>query len=105
MYAIIKTGNRQFKVSENDEIKIEKIDAEPGTLISFDNVLLIGNDKKTCLVGTPFVKSASVSAEVIAQARDKKILVFKKQRRQNHRRKNGHRQNVTHVKIKQIITN
>jgi len=105
MFAVFKAGNSQYKVHENDELKIEKIDGDSGTEVHFDQILVIGSDKKTCIIGTPFVKGAAIKAEIIAQTRDKKILVFKKQRRQNYRRKNGHRQEITHIKIKQIVTN
>lgn len=102
MFAVIKTGGKQYKVKENDEIKIEKLDGEAGSEVFFNEVLSIGADQKTFIIGTPFIKGATVKAEIIDQARDRKIIIFKKKRRQNYRRKNGHRQDLTHVKIKEI---
>lgn len=102
MFAVFKAGNSQYKVQENDEIKIDKIEGEVGTKIEFDQVLLIGSDKKTCMVGTPYVKGVSIEAEILGTTRDKKVLVFKKRRRKNYRRMAGHRQDVTHIKINKI---
>lgn len=104
MFAVFKSGNTQHKVHENDELKIEKIEGDQGSEIEFDKVLVIGSGDKLSLIGTPFVKGATIKAEITAQTKDKKVIVFKKQRRQNHRRKNGHRQEITCIKIKQIIT-
>ena len=98
MYAIIKTGGKQYKVNSGDVLKIEKIKAEEGSEVVFNEVLALG-DK----IGTPLVKEASVKALVVKQARDAKVIVFKKKRRQNYRRKNGHRQNITIVKITDIL--
>ena len=100
MYAIIKTGGKQYKVQVEDVLRVEKIEAEAGTTITLDQVLMVGGD--TPVVGSPLVKGATVTAEVVEQARNNKIIVFKKKRRQNYRRKNGHRQNVTILKIKAI---
>ena len=98
MYAIIKTGGKQYKVAENDVLKIEKIEGEAGKNVKFDQVLALGGDKET-QIGEPTIKGAVVSAEVSEQKKDDKIIVFKKKRRQNYRRKNGHRQQVTVVRI------
>ena len=94
MYAVIKTGGKQYKVAAGDVIKVEKLAGEEGSEIVFNEVLALG-DK----VGKPFVEGASVKATVLKQAKADKVIIFKKKRRQNYRRKNGHRQNVTIVKI------
>lgn len=97
MFAVIKTGGKQYRVAKDDTITVEKIDAEPGTDVVIDRVLML-DDK----AGTPFLTGASVTAEVLGQERDDKVIVFKKKRRKNYRRKNGHRQNVTVLRIKDI---
>lgn len=101
MFAIIRTGGKQYRVTPNAVLKVEKLDAEPGSTITFSEVLAVGGDGTT-QVGTPLVAGAGVSATVIAQDRLDKIIVFKKRRRQNSRRKNGHRQHVTVVRITDI---
>ena len=93
MYAVIKTGGKQYKVASNDVIKIEKIAGEAGSEIIFNEVLAMGET-----VGTPLV-AGTVKGTIVKQAKDAKVIVFKKKRRQNYRRKNGHRQNITIVKI------
>ena len=98
MYAVIKTGGKQYKVASGDVVKLEKIAGEEGKEVIFNEVLALDDT-----VGTPLVSGASVKATVLKQARDAKVIVFKKKRRQNHRRKNGHRQSVTIVKITDII--
>ncbi|MFL2660194.1 MAG: 50S ribosomal protein L21 [Alphaproteobacteria bacterium] len=100
MYAIIKTGGKQYKVTKGDVIRVEKLEAEAGKKIKLDEVLMIGGDKPA--VGSPIVKGASVEAEVVEQTRNKKIIIFKKKRRHNYRRKNGHRQAVSILKITDI---
>ena len=100
MYAIIKTGGKQYKVAKGDKIRVEKVDAEAGKSITIDEVLMIGGDKPT--IGSPLVKGASVKAEVVEQTRNNKIIVFKKKRRKNCRSKNGHRQPVSILKITDI---
>ena len=97
MYAVIKTGGKQYKVASGDVVKLEKIAGEEGKEVIFNEVLALDT------VGTPLVSGASVKATVLKQARDAKVIVFKKKRRQNYRRKNGHRQSVTIVKITDII--
>ena len=97
MYAVIKTGGKQYKVASGDVIKIEKIAGEAGSEVVFGEVLALGDN-----VGTPLVAGASVKATIVKQAKDDKVIVFKKKRRQNYRRKNGHRQNITIVKIAEI---
>jgi large subunit ribosomal protein L21 len=97
MFAVIKTGGKQYRVASGDVIKVEKLEAEAGATVTLDQVLMAG-DK----VGTPLVAGATVSAEVVAQDRGPKIIVFKKKRRQNYRRKNGHRQDLTVLRITDI---
>jgi large subunit ribosomal protein L21 len=99
MFAVIRTGGKQYRVAAGDVIKVERLaDAVPGSTIALDEVLMVGEggDAK---VGAPLVAGASVAAEVIAQDRGPKIIVFKKKRRQNYRRKNGHRQDLTVLRI------
>ena len=86
MYAVIKTGGKQYKVASGDVVKLEKIAGEEGKEVIFNEVLALDDT-----VGTPLVSGASVKATVLKQARDAKVIVFKKKRRQNYRRKNGHR--------------
>jgi len=99
MFAVIKTGGKQYRVSENDVFVVEKLVAEAGDTIQFDQVLMIGEDGKAPTVGSPLLDKATVSAEVLKQTRGDKVIIFKKRRRQNSRRKNGHRQELTLVKI------
>ena len=101
MYAVIRTGGKQYRVEEGDVVKIEKIDGERGSELTFDDVLLVGNDDETH-VGTPTVAGASVSGTIHEQDRDKKIVVFKFRRRKNYIRKQGHRQAYTRVRINGI---
>ena len=98
MYAVIKTGGKQYRVAENQVIKVEHLDAEPGSEIAFDQVLMIGGENGAT-VGSPVVEGATVKATVLEQGRGPKIIVFKKKRRQNYRRKNGHRQDLTIVRV------
>ena len=98
MYAVIKTGGKQYRVAEGDTLQVEKLQGEPGDEISFDQVFLVGGGDAT-KVGTPTVKGAAVKAQITAQNRGKKIVVFKMKRRKNYRRKNGHRQPYTQIKI------
>ena len=97
MYAVIKTGGKQYRVAQGDRLRVEKLPGEPGAKVTFDEVLMIGGDKVA--VGAPLVKGAKVSAEIVAQDRAKKIIVFKFRRRKNYRRKRGHRQPYTELKI------
>ncbi|AUG54006.1 MULTISPECIES: 50S ribosomal protein L21 [Thalassospira] len=98
MYAIIKTGGKQYKVAANDVIKVEKIAAQAGETVTLDQVLMVAGDGAP-QVGAPLVSGASVVAEVLEQAKGDKVIVFKKKRRHNYRRKNGHRQNLTVLRI------
>ncbi|MFN7038061.1 MAG: 50S ribosomal protein L21 [Alphaproteobacteria bacterium] len=102
MFAVIRSGGKQYKVAKNSIVKLEKIAGTPGSELEFNEVLMIGSNEKPIIIGSPLVKGASVTAEILSQTRDAKIIIFKKQRRQHYRRKNGHRQHVTHVLIKDI---
>jgi large subunit ribosomal protein L21 len=102
MFAVVKTGGKQYKVAKNSTIKVEKIEGLLGSKIELDQVLLLGEASKASFIGTPIVKGAKVTAEIISQFRDDKIIVFKKKRRQNYRRKTGHRQDLTELKILEI---
>lgn len=103
MYAVIKTGGKQYKVAEDDMLRIEKVDAEVGDIITVDEVLLVANDNDVT-VGSPLVDGASVALEVLAQRRTRKIIVFKKRRRKSSRTKNGHRQHFTLIRVSEILT-
>ena len=99
MHAVIRTGGKQYRVAAQDVIRIEKIAGDEGEIVLFDQVLAVGSE-----LGTPMVSGASVAGRVIAQTRDGKIVVFKKKRRKNYRRKQGHRQDLTIVRIEEILT-
>ena len=103
MFAVIKSGGKQYKVAKEDVIRVEKLDVEEGASVAFDEVLMIG-DGKVQTVGAPLIDGATVSATVLEQARDRKIIVFKKKRRQNYRRRNGHRQHLTVLRVDDIST-
>ena len=98
MFAVIRTGGKQYRVTPNAVLKVEKLAAEPGATVTFTDVLALGSDAGLTL-GAPTVAGASVSATVIAQDRLDKVIIFKKRRRQNSRRRNGHRQHVTVLRI------
>ena len=101
MYAIIETCGKQYKVSEGDVVFFEKLDAEEGKKVKFDNVILVSDGKKV-EVGTPYVKGAKVEGKVIAHGKGKKIVVFKYKAKKNYRRKQGHRQPYTKVEITSV---
>ncbi len=101
MYAIIETGGKQYKVEEGQQLKVEKLDAEVGSEVNFDKVLLVNKDDEI-LTGAPLLDKVKVVAEVLETAKDKKIIVFKYKRRKNYRRKKGHRQWYSKIKIKEI---
>ncbi|MGI6469617.1 MAG: 50S ribosomal protein L21 [Syntrophomonadaceae bacterium] len=103
MYAIIRTGGKQYRVNEGSILKIEKIAGEKGDKVTFSEVLLVSDDDGTIKVGDPVVANAAVTAEILEQGRNKKIIVFKYKRRKNYRRKQGHRQPFTKIKIDQIV--
>ena len=98
MYAVIKTGGKQYRVSAGDKLKIEKLDAEVGSQITFDQVLMVGADGNV-KIGAPLLAGASVSATMLNQARADKVLIFKMRRRKHYRKSQGHRQYYTEVQI------
>ncbi|NPB10043.1 MAG: 50S ribosomal protein L21 [Thermodesulfobacteria bacterium] len=101
MYAVIKTGGKQYKVSPGDVIRVEKIPGDPGQEIELSEVLLVGEGNEV-KIGQPLVEGAKVIATIVEQGRSRKIIVFKKKRRKNYRRKRGHRQYYTDLQIKEI---
>jgi large subunit ribosomal protein L21 len=102
MFAVIRTGGKQYRVAPNDIIEVEKIAGKPGEIIELSEVLLLGGDgPKT---GSPTIAGALVAAEVVEQTRGDKVIVFKKKRRKNYRRKKGHRQELTALRITEILT-
>jgi len=102
MFAVIRTGGKQYRVAPNDIIEIEKIAGEPGDIVELGEVLLLGGDAPK--TGSPTIAGAMVAAEVVAQKRADKIIVFKKKRRQGYRRTKGHRQLLTALRITEILT-
>ena len=98
-FAVIKTGGKQYKVAANDVIKIEKLDAEAGDIVTFDEVLMVGDT-----IGAPLVEGALVAAELVETKKQKTVIIFKKRRRHNSRRRNGHRQLLSTVRITEILT-
>lgn len=98
-FAVIKTGGKQYKVAANDVIKIEKLDAEAGDIVTFDEVLMVGD-----VIGAPLVEGALVAAELVETKKQKTVIIFKKRRRHNSRRRNGHRQLLSTVRITEILT-
>lgn len=97
MYAVIKTGGKQYRVSEGDRLRVEKIDGQKGDKIELAEVLMLGGERVA--IGSPTVAGATVSAEIIGQGLGKKIIVFKMRRRKRYRRKNGHRQPFTELRV------
>ena len=98
MFAVIKTGGKQYKVAAEDTITVMTVAGEPGDKVTFDNVMMLVNGDATT-VGAPFVAGASVAGEIVEQARGPKVIAFKKRRRKNSKRKRGHRQDLTIVQI------
>ena len=103
MYAIIESCGKQYKVAEGDVVFFEKLDAEEGKKVTFDNVILVSEEGKV-QVGTPYVKGIKVEGKVISHGKAKKIIVFKMKAKKNYRRKQGHRQPYTKVEITKIVT-
>ncbi|MBA5727227.1 50S ribosomal protein L21 [Bombella mellum] len=101
MFAVIRTGGKQYRVAKDAILKVEKLEAEAGSTVTFSDVLMVGGEAGT-KIGAPLVEGASVTAEVVAQDRLPTVIIFKKRRRQNSRRKNGHRQPVTVLRITAI---
>lgn len=102
MFAVFQTGGKQYKVSQGDTIKVEKFPCEAGETVVFDQVLMVGQDDGNLTLGSPVVKDMKVAAEVLEAKKDKKIIIFKKKRRHNYRRKLGHRQEVVWLKVSDI---
>ena len=102
MFAVFKTGGKQYRVAAEDVLKVSKIKGEPGEIVEFGEVLVVGGDSVT--LGKPTIAGATVAAEVLDQTRGSKIIAFKKRRRKNSRRKIGHRQEFTVVRITEILT-
>jgi len=102
-FAVIKTGGKQYKVAANDVLKIEKLEAQPGEIVTFDQVLMVGDEGGTT-VGLPLVEGATVAAELIETRKGKTVLIIKKHRRQHFDRRNGHRQFHSTVRITEILT-
>lgn len=102
MYAVIKTGGKQYRVAADDVLTVEKVEGEPGAKVEFGEVLMIGGSDAPKL-GNPLISGAKVVAEVVEQTRGPKVIAFKKRRRKNSRRKHGHRQDLSKVRIKSIV--
>ncbi|MBL6455758.1 50S ribosomal protein L21 [Belnapia sp. T6] len=100
-FAVIRTGGKQYRVTPNAMLAVEKLEAEPGATVTFHDVLAMGGDAGLTL-GAPTIPGATVTATVVKQARTDKVIIFKKKRRQNYRRKGGHRQEITVVRISDI---
>lgn len=102
MFAIVETGGKQYKISPNQRLVVEKIEGDIGAKITLDKVLVIQEENKDILLGAPLLSGANVQAEIVRTFKDEKVIIFKKRRRQNSRRKNGHRQYKTELKILSI---
>ena len=102
MFAVIKTGGKQYRVVAEDVLRVDRLEAEPGTVVEFGEVLVVGSDQT--VLGTPTVAGAMVAAEVLDHVRGPKVIAFKKRRRKNSRRKRGHRQQFSLVRITEILT-
>jgi len=103
MYAVVKTGGKQYRVAPNEKITVERLQGEVGDIIELSEVLMI-SDGDNIDIGAPMIEGACVGAELVEQARGKKIIVFKKKRRKGYRRRNGHRQDLTVLQITEILT-
>lgn len=101
MYAVIESGGKQYRVAEGDTVYLEKLAGDVGDTVEFDRVLLLSSDEAVA-VGRPVVEGAKVTGEIVEQGRDRKVIVFKLKRRKDYRRKNGHRQAFTAVKISSV---
>jgi large subunit ribosomal protein L21 len=102
MFAVIKTGGKQYRVATEDVLRVDRVEAEPGAVVEFAEVLAVGGEGT--VVGTPTVAGATVAAEVLDHVRGEKVIAFKKRRRKNSRRKRGHRQEFSLVRITEILT-
>jgi large subunit ribosomal protein L21 len=105
MYAVIRTGGKQYRVAADDVIDVERLPGAPGDKLEFADVLLLGGGDGDPQIGAPLVAGAKVAAELVEHHRGEKIIIFKKKRRQNYRRKRGHRQELTTVRIVDIFAN
>jgi large subunit ribosomal protein L21 len=102
MFAVIKTGGKQYRVAEDQMLQIEKIKGEPGEIVQLGEVIMLGGEQPE--FGSPTIAGASVAVEVVSQGRGPKVIAFKKRRRKNSRRKRGHRQEFTLIRISEILT-
>ena len=102
MYAVVQTGGKQYKVAPGDLVKVEKINGDPGTQVELESVLAVSDPEQGIRLGTPVVEDAVVKATIMRTARDRKIIVFKKKRRKAHKKKQGHRQWYTLLRIDEI---
>ena len=102
MFAVIKAGGKQYRVAEDQVLKVEGVQGEPGTIVQLGDVIMLGGDKPQ--LGSPMVAGASVAAEIISHGRGPKVIAFKKRRRKNSRRKRGHRQDFVLIRISEILT-
>ena len=102
MFAVIKTGGKQYRVAAEDVLRVDRVAGEPGSVVEFGNVLVVGGEQT--LLGTPTVAGATVAAEVLDHVRGPKVIAFKKRRRKNSRRRRGHRQEFSLVRITEILT-
>ncbi|MEZ4414833.1 MAG: 50S ribosomal protein L21 [Gemmatimonadota bacterium] len=101
MYAVFRTGGKQFRAAPGETLRVPTLDAEPGANVTFDDVL-VASDGENVAVGTPVVSGATVKAEVLSHGRDKKIIVFKRKRRKGYRKKQGHRQGFTEIRVDSV---
>ena len=102
MFAVIKAGGKQYRVAEDQLLKVEGIEGEPGTIVQIGDVIMLGGDKPE--IGSPTIAGASVAAEIVKHGRGPKVIAFKKRRRKNSRRKRGHRQDYVLIRISEILT-
>jgi large subunit ribosomal protein L21 len=103
MFAVIKAGGKQYRVAEDQVLKVEGVEGEPGTIVQLAEVIMLGGDQPQ--LGNPTISGASVAAEIIEHGRGPKVIAFKKRRRKNSRRKRGHRQDFVLIRISEILTN
>ena len=102
MFAVIKAGGKQYRVAEDQVLKVEGVEGEPGTIVQIGEVIMLGGDKPE--IGSPTIAGASVAAEIVKHGRGPKVIAFKKRRRKNSRRKRGHRQDFVLIRISEILT-
>ena len=104
MFVVFENGGKQYKAKKDDVLKLEKFDCKKNDIIKIDNILLLSDEHNQITIGTPHVNGVELHAKVIDKIKDKKVLIFKKKRRHNYRRKLGHRQNLVLVKITDIVS-